>query len=182
MGSVYRSPRMSKTIVRPSGETSSEIHDASSVVNLSVRLVMSGSVLVRVAARAELSFCVDVWAEIGAAAMARTAAARRSRGMRCGSGWEAGSGKMQPAPRCGEMRLALRLLAHLQSLEPRVRKDRRLYVMMLAELARQLSEQRIGAVNLIQQPLRVARLPIVALVGDLDLKSEENGFVEHADE
>ena len=28
---------MSKTIVLPSGETSSEIHDASSVVNLSVR-------------------------------------------------------------------------------------------------------------------------------------------------
>src|SRR5689334_18731993 len=62
IGIVYRSPRMSKTIVWPFGETSSEIHDASSVVNLSVRDVMSGKDCVRPAALIELSFCVAVCA------------------------------------------------------------------------------------------------------------------------
>src|SRR5678815_3823354 len=60
---------MSKAIVLPSGETSREIHDASSVVNLSERVVMSGSELARVAARTALSFCAAVCApSCGAAA------------------------------------------------------------------------------------------------------------------
>src|ERR1043165_5501618 len=63
IGIVYRSPRMSKTIVWPLGATSSEIHDASSVVNLSDRVVMSGRPLVRVAALLALSFCTVVCAE-----------------------------------------------------------------------------------------------------------------------
>ena len=43
-----------KTILVPSGERSSEIHDPSVVVNFIVRVVMSGNVLFRAAARAEL--------------------------------------------------------------------------------------------------------------------------------
>jgi hypothetical protein len=39
---VYRSPNRSKTIVRPSGETSSEIHDPLLVVKLAVRAAASG--------------------------------------------------------------------------------------------------------------------------------------------
>src|SRR5262245_6497719 len=42
MGRRYRSPRRSKTIVRPSGVTSNDIHVASSVVKLMVRVVLSG--------------------------------------------------------------------------------------------------------------------------------------------
>src|SRR5690242_14155981 len=57
---------MSKTIVWPLGETSSEIQDASSVVNLRDRLVMSGSPFVLPAAFVALSFCAVVWAEAGA--------------------------------------------------------------------------------------------------------------------
>src|SRR5678815_996825 len=68
IGIVYRSPRMSNTIVWPLGETSSEIQDASSVVNLRDRVVMSGSPLVRPAAFTALSFCVVVWAEAGTTA------------------------------------------------------------------------------------------------------------------
>src|SRR6185436_13296829 len=66
IGIVYRSPRMSKTIVWPLGETSSEIQDASSVVNLSDRVVMSGRPFVREAAFVALSFCAVVCAEAGA--------------------------------------------------------------------------------------------------------------------
>ena len=42
-GMVYRSPRSSKTIVLPSGETSSDIHVASDVSKLTVRVVFSGN-------------------------------------------------------------------------------------------------------------------------------------------
>src|SRR5437867_7099194 len=43
LGIVYRSPRSSKTIVLPSGETSSDIHVASDVSKLTVRVIFSGS-------------------------------------------------------------------------------------------------------------------------------------------
>src|SRR5262245_57092395 len=66
IGIVYRSPRMSKTIVCPLGETSSEIQDASSVVNFRDRVVMSGSPFVLPAAFVALSFCAVVWAKAGA--------------------------------------------------------------------------------------------------------------------
>src|SRR5687768_10535384 len=49
-------------MVWPSRERSSEIQLPSSVVNLSVRVLMSGSEFVRVAARAALSFCAGVCA------------------------------------------------------------------------------------------------------------------------
>ena len=68
IGSEYRSPRMSNTIDWPSGATSSEIHDASSVVKRSVRGVASGSPLLRATARTALSFCAVVCAPVGAAA------------------------------------------------------------------------------------------------------------------
>src|SRR5690348_15490841 len=42
-GSVYRSPSNSKTIVRPSGETSSDIHVPSEVVKSMARVGLSGS-------------------------------------------------------------------------------------------------------------------------------------------
>ena len=78
IGSVYRSPRMSKHIVRPSGETSSEIQVASSVVKRSARGVASGSELVRAAARMRLSFWAGVWAAraVAVASSAGTARAR----------------------------------------------------------------------------------------------------------
>src|ERR1043166_4864917 len=57
---------MSKTIVLPSGETSREIHDASSVVKLSLRGVISGNELVLAAALTALSFCAGVCARSGA--------------------------------------------------------------------------------------------------------------------
>ena len=66
---------MSKAIVLPSGDTSSEIHDASSVVNLRVRVVMSGSELVRAAALIALSFCAGVCAP----SVAATSSARVKR-------------------------------------------------------------------------------------------------------
>src|SRR5690349_4074366 len=65
---------MSKTMVWPFGETSSEIQLASSVVKFSFRGVASGSEFVRVAARAAESF----WA--GVCASAGIAASRRARG------------------------------------------------------------------------------------------------------
>src|SRR5918999_1761396 len=42
IGIVYRSPRRSNTTVRPSGDTSSEIHDPFVVVKLAVRAADSG--------------------------------------------------------------------------------------------------------------------------------------------
>src|SRR3954471_4716838 len=65
---------MSKTIVWPLGETSSEIQDASSVVNLRDRVVMSASPFDLPAAFVALSFCAVVWADAGAG----SAAARQS--------------------------------------------------------------------------------------------------------
>src|SRR5689334_16408641 len=65
---------MSKTMVWPLGETSSEIQEASSVVNSRDRVVMSGSPFVLPAAFVALSFCAVVWAEAGAV----SAAARQS--------------------------------------------------------------------------------------------------------
>src|SRR4029079_10240359 len=87
IGIVYRSPRMSNAMVFPSGETSREIHDASSVVNLSERVVMSGNELVRVAARTALSFCAAVCAtsvevELAVRTSSRMSRDRKARGMR----------------------------------------------------------------------------------------------------
>src|SRR5438045_9136625 len=65
---------MSKTTVWPLGETSSEIQDASSVVNLRDRVVMSASPFDLPAAFVALSFCAVVWADAGAG----SAAARQS--------------------------------------------------------------------------------------------------------
>src|SRR5881628_2045133 len=70
---------MSKTIVLPSGETSSEIHDASSVVKLSFRVVMSGNALVLAAAFTALSFCAGVCAPSGAALRVTIVRVRPSR-------------------------------------------------------------------------------------------------------
>jgi len=65
---------MSKTMVCPLGETSSEIQEASSVVNSRDRVVMSASPFVLPAAFVALSFCAVVWAEADAV----SAAARQS--------------------------------------------------------------------------------------------------------
>ena len=43
IGTAYRSPRSSKRMVLPSGETSSETHVPSSVVNSTVRSGFNGS-------------------------------------------------------------------------------------------------------------------------------------------
>ena len=75
MGIEYRSPRMSNTIVRPSGDTSSEIQVASSVVNRTWRVPCSGSLVL--VSRAATRGVLDSWAASDAAtvnARARTIA------------------------------------------------------------------------------------------------------------
>ena len=71
MGSVYRSPSSSNTMVRPSGDTSSEIHEPSVVVKSSERVPMSGSDFVLPAAVFALSFCVAVCADAAVTALSR---------------------------------------------------------------------------------------------------------------
>src|SRR5262245_33241450 len=75
-GIVYRSPSTSKTIVRPSGVRSREIHDASVVAKDNLRGVINGNEPVLVAALLALSFCAAVCAVSGTfATSVRNAAA-----------------------------------------------------------------------------------------------------------
>src|SRR5690349_21566529 len=70
------SPNKSNTIILPSGETSSDIHVPSSVVNLSGRVGTSGSSLFGAVRRV---VSAGVWANVAPAVLSRTANARTDR-------------------------------------------------------------------------------------------------------
>src|SRR6185503_10892512 len=75
IGTVYRSPSRSKTMVRPSGDTSSEIHVPSSVSRLIDRVGTSSRSGFRAAAVRRVVSC---WAAAGAAYVNRPPASARS--------------------------------------------------------------------------------------------------------